>query len=134
MDLKPSLASHSKQQAKTILYVEDHATNLLLVQQILSTRTPHEMLSAVNAEQGIEIAREQQPDLILMDIEMPGMNGYDALEILQDDPKTSHIPVIAVTAHAMQDQIEKAKISAFREYITKPINMDQLLRAVQENI
>jgi len=63
MDLKPSLASHSKQQAKTILYVEDHATNLLLVQQILSTRTPHDMLSTVNAAQAIEIPREQQPDI-----------------------------------------------------------------------
>lgn len=134
MELKPSPVDQSEQRAGTILYVEDQATNLLLVQQIINTKTPHKLLTAVNAKQGIEIARQQQPDLILMDIEMPGMNGFEALEILQGDPETAHIPVVAVTAHAMQDQVKKGRLSAFREYITKPIDVDELLQVIQENL
>ena len=91
-----------------ILYVEDNPANLELVRQILMVGENIDMFSAPDAKLGIEIARAHQPDLILMDINLPGMDGMEAFKILRNDPKTSTIPVIAVSANAMEKDINHA--------------------------
>lgn len=115
---------------KIILYIEDNQTNLMLVKRALEQSSCCKLISATNAEEGIPIAREQQPDLILMDIDLPGMNGFEALDILQADEQTAHIPVIAVSALAMKEQVEKGNSAKFSTYLTKPIKVDRLLEAV----
>jgi len=115
---------------KKILYVEDNPANLQLVQQILNRMPDNKLLSAPNAEQGITIAREEQPDLILIDIGLPGMDGFEALKVLLSDSKTAGIPVVAVSAHAMQEQIEKGLQAGFANYLTKPIQVNDLVNVV----
>jgi CheY-like chemotaxis protein len=84
----------------------------------------------VNANLGIQRARDSQPEVILMDINLPGMNGFEALQILRSDPITAHIPVIAVSANAMSRDIEKGMKAGFFRYITKPIKVGELIEAV----
>jgi len=115
---------------KKILYVEDNPANLKLVQQILGRMSGYELLVAIDAEQGITIGREEQPDLILMDIGLPGMDGFEALEVLRNDSKTASIPVVAVSAHAMQEQIDKGLQAGFVSYLTKPIQVNDLIKMV----
>lgn len=129
--LSPSPA-HSTAPAKTILYIEDNPANFKLVRQLLEQVTAHALLSAINAEEGIEIARDRQPDMILMDIDLPGMDGFEALEVLKADALIRHIPVIAVSAHAMLEQVEKGKSVDFVDYLTKPINIAELLQAIDK--
>ena len=117
---------------RTILYVEDNPANLMLVQSILKRRPQIELLSAANAESGIEIARAKRPDVILMDINLPGISGYEALEILRDGDETKKIPVIAISANAMLKDVEKGKVAGFLNYITKPINVSHFLQVVDD--
>ena len=119
-------------KSRTILYVEDNPANLVLVQSILKRRPRIELLSAVNAESGIEIARAKRPDVILMDINLPGMNGYEALQILRNGDETKTIPVVAVSANAMVKDLEKGKVAGFLSYITKPINVSHFLQVVDD--
>ena len=89
------------------------------------------MLSAYNAEQGIELAKHERPDLILMDINLPGMNGIEALELLQQFPETKEIPVIAVSAAVMPSEIKAGKSAGFIEYISKPIDVGNLVETIE---
>ncbi|MGB9150720.1 MAG: response regulator, partial [Burkholderiales bacterium] len=114
----------------SMLYVEDNPANLQLVEGILERRSDIRLLSAKNANRGIEIARNARPDIILMDINLPGINGYQALNILAQDPTTAHIPVIAISANAMSDNIEKGLRAGFFRYLTKPIKIDEFLDTV----
>jgi CheY-like chemotaxis protein len=114
----------------TLLYVEDNPANLKLVEQIISRHPDLRLLTAVNGTTGIEIARNAQPDVILMDINLPGISGFEALNILQADHLTSHIPVIAVSANAMQLDIEKGIKAGFFRYMTKPIKVNELMEAL----
>jgi PAS domain S-box-containing protein len=114
----------------TILYVEDNPSNLKLVKLIIGRYPSMLLLTAVDGFGGIEIARESQPDVILMDINMPGMNGYEALGILKSDPTTAHIPVLALTANAMPRDIKKGMEAGFFRYITKPIMVNEFMEAV----
>ena len=115
----------------TLLYVEDNPANLLLVEQIIA-HSPIRILSARDAILGIDLARAHLPDIILMDINLPGMNGIKALKILQKDPLTAHIPVIALSANAMARDIEKGKEAGFFRYLTKPIKVNELMTALEE--
>jgi signal transduction histidine kinase/ActR/RegA family two-component response regulator len=117
-------------QLHTVLYVEDNPSNLKLVKQIIARHSDMRLLTAVDGLSGIEIARKSQPDVILMDINMPGMNGYKALEILKSDPTTAHIPVLALTANAMPRDIKKGMEAGFFRYITKPIMVNELMEAL----
>ena len=117
---------------RTILYVEDNPANLMLVQSILKRRPQIELLSAANAESGIAIARAKRPDVIIMDINLPGISGYEALEILRDGDETKKIPVIAISANAMLKDVEKGKVAGFLNYITKPINVSHFLQVVDD--
>ncbi len=115
---------------RTVLYVEDNPANLSLVEQLIARRTDLDLLSAGNATLGIELARAHQPDVILMDINLPGMNGFKALEILREDPATRTIPVIALSANAMVGAITKGLAAGFFRYITKPINVVDFMEAL----
>ncbi len=115
------------QSRKTVLYVEDNISNQRLVTQLLR---PYPMLRlelAIDALRGIFLARTLKPDLILMDINLPGMNGFEALEVLKDDPSTRYIPVVALSANALRHDVEKGNRVGFEHYLTKPIDLEQLL-------
>ncbi|HJV94302.1 MAG TPA: ATP-binding protein, partial [Azonexus sp.] len=115
---------------QTLLYVEDNPANLKLVEEIIRFRPGIRMLSAPDAHLGIELACVHLPEVILMDINLPGMNGIEAMKILRETPETAHIPVIAVTANAMPRDVSAGLLSGFFRYITKPINIEELNTAI----
>jgi PAS domain S-box-containing protein len=117
-----------------LLYVEDNPANLRLVQKIISTRKNIDMLAAESAEAGLKIAAEQLPDLILLDIQLPGMDGFEALRHLRDNPVTRDIPVIAVSANAMAQDIARGKEAGFVEYLTKPLDVSRFIDLVEKII
>ena len=116
----------------TLLYIEDNAANMRLMEEILRFSPSLRMIAAGDAILGIQLARSELPDLILMDIQLPGMNGYDALAILQADPLTAPIPVIAVTAGAMPGDLEAARAAGFFRYLTKPLELAELIAALND--
>ena len=117
---------------RTVLYVEDNPANLELIKQLFARRPDLNLLTATDAILGVEAARTQQPDVILMDINMPGMSGIEALGILRADPSTAHIPVMALSANAMPRDIERALVHGFFRYVTKPIKVNELMLALDE--
>ena len=119
---------------RSVLYIEDNPANLRLVEQVLSSLTDLRMWSAPEPLLGLELAREHLPDLILLDINLPGMNGYEVLEKLRSQEITKTIPVIAISANAMPKDIEKGKNAGFDGYITKPVNVKELLSTVESKI
>ena len=116
----------------TLLYVEDNPANLLLVEEILLRRSDIHLLSARNANQGIRLARSFLPDVILMDVNLPDISGSSALKILADDPATAHIPVLALSADANPDDIEKGLLAGFFRYLTKPIKVNEFMKTLDE--
>lgn len=124
----------STSQSITILYIEDNQTNLTLVQQIFSQKNHIHFISATRADEGIEIAKINKPDLILMDINLPGMDGLEALKILKALEETKYIPVIALSARASQKDIDHALQAGFISYITKPINVVEFLKTTEKFI
>jgi protein-histidine pros-kinase len=118
----------------TILYIEDNPVSLRLVEEIISFRPDLALISAVNAQSGIALAQSQQPNVILMDINLPGMSGNEAKRVLSADERTAHIPVIAVTANAMTGDIKKGIAAGFVRYLTKPIDVDVLLATIDDTL
>ncbi len=114
----------------TLLYVEDNPANMKLVEQIIARLPALHLLTAVNGQAGIELARSTRPDVILMDINLPGINGYEVLKGLRADPATKFIPVIAVSANAMPQDIERGLKAGFMRYLTKPIHVDELITSI----
>jgi len=114
----------------TLLYVEDNPANLKLVEKILLRHPDLRLLSAVNGTSGIATARGNKPDVILMDINLPDIDGFEALRILRADPITAHIPVIAISANAMPRDIERGLKSGFIRYLTKPIKVKEFMDAL----
>jgi CheY-like chemotaxis protein len=112
---------------RTLLCVEDNPANLLLVQRLLERRPDIHLLSARDGRQGVELARACRPDLVLMDINLPGISGLTALRILADDPATRHIPVIALSANAMPHDVAKGLQAGFFRYLTKPIKVPEFM-------
>jgi two-component system cell cycle response regulator DivK len=112
-----------------ILIVEDNEKNMKLVRDVLQVKG-YATLEAGTGEDGIRIAVERVPDLILMDIQLPGMNGIEALKVLRSDPATAPIPVIAVTASVMQQDRNLITEAGFDGYIGKPLNLREFLEAV----
>jgi PAS domain S-box-containing protein len=117
---------------RTLLYVEDNPANLALVEQLVARRPNMCLLTAIDATLGIELARDHQPDVILMDINLPGISGIQALAILRTDPKTSHIPVLSISANAMPSDVRKGLEAGFFRYLTKPIRVDEFMNALEE--
>jgi PAS domain S-box-containing protein len=122
--------SHGAGHQPTMLYVEDNPANLALVEQLIARRGDLKLLTAIDAPLGIELARAYLPDVILMDINLPGISGYGALKLLRDDPATAHIPVLALSANAMPRDIEKGLEAGFFRYLTKPIRVHEFMSAV----
>ncbi|MBA5689794.1 ATP-binding protein [Rugamonas apoptosis] len=118
----------------TLLYVEDNPANLKLVEEILRYRPDLRLLSAPDGHLGLELARAHLPDLILMDIHLPCVSGFDALQLLRADPATAHIPVIALTANAMPRDVEKGLALGFFRYLVKPINIDEFTEAINATL
>jgi PAS domain S-box-containing protein len=120
------------EQSFSILCIEDNQANLKLIELIIARRPNLRLLTAVNGTSGVELARTAQPDVILMDINLPDINGYEALRILRSDPRTVNIPVVALTANAMKRDIQKGLQAGFFLYITKPINVNAFMEALNE--
>jgi len=112
-------------RVRTLLYVEDNPANMMLVQQLIAQHSDLRMLTAVNGTQGIELACAAQPDVILMDINLPGISGIDALRVLRADPATAHIPIVALSANAMPRDVKKGLEAGFFSYLTKPIKIHE---------
>ncbi len=118
----------------TVLYIEDNPINITLVTMILGRRAHIRVLTAHTPEMGMELARAQRPHLILLDINMPGMSGYQVLDVLKSDAALKAIPVVAVTANAMLHDIQRGKAAGFADYLTKPLNVTQFLETVDRHL
>ena len=115
---------------RTVLYVEDNPANMTLVEQLIARRADLHLLTATNGNMGIKLAREYLPDVILMDINLPGISGFEALRVLREYPPTAQIPVLAISANAMRDDIKKGMEAGFFRYLTKPINVNEFMEAL----
>ena len=118
----------------TLLYVEDNPANLTLVEEIVRYCPQLQLLTARDGRLGVEMARSHLPQLILMDINLPHINGTDALQLLRADPRTAHIPVIALTANAMPGDVERSMAMGFYRYLTKPINLEEFTEAINSTL
>ena len=140
---EPQAAAHAAELAKatqtqtsggaqlyTVLYVEDNPANLMLVEDILARRPDIRLLSARDGVTGIKMALASLPDVVLMDINLPGISGIEALKILADNPTTAHIPIVALSANAIPSDIEKGLEAGFFRYLTKPIKVSQFLETL----
>lgn len=117
---------------RTLLYVEDNRANMQLVEQLIARRPDISLLSAADGTRGIALARTHQPEVILMDINLPGISGIQALKILRADPATAHIPVLAISANAMPHDIKKGLAAGFFRYLTKPIKVNEFMEALDK--
>ncbi len=111
----------------TVLYLEDNPANLMLVEDLIARRADTRLLIARDGMGGVEVARHALPDVILMDINLPGISGIRALGILAEDATTAHIPVVALSANAMPRDIENGLAAGFFSYLTKPIKIDEFM-------
>ena len=116
----------------TVLHIEDNPANLRLMEHLFKSRPDINLLSAMTPNRGLELAAAHQPDLILLDINLPEMDGFEVLKLLKKGIKTEHIPVVAVSANAMPSDIKKGKMAGFEAYLTKPIKIDKLMSTVDE--
>ncbi|MHB8493395.1 MAG: PAS domain-containing hybrid sensor histidine kinase/response regulator [Casimicrobiaceae bacterium] len=115
---------------RTLLYVEDNPANLELVEELIARRPDLRLLSAADGNLGIEFARSYQPEVILMDINLPGISGIEAMKVLRADPRTAHIPIVALSANAVPRDIAKGLEAGFFDYLTKPIKVNEFMAAV----
>ncbi len=116
----------------TLLYIEDNPANLALVEQLVAQRSDLQLLTATTALHGITLAREHRPAVVLMDINLPDISGFEALRILRGDPGTNHIPIIAITANAMAHDLEEGALAGFSCYLTKPFKINAFYEALNQ--
>jgi CheY-like chemotaxis protein/two-component sensor histidine kinase len=116
---------------RLVLYVEDNPANVAFMRDLMSTFEQIDLLTAPTAEMGVELARGRRPEIIIMDINLPGMSGIDALRALRAVPETNGIPVIALTASASERDKERGTQAGFYRYLTKPLNVDEFLTALE---
>jgi CheY-like chemotaxis protein len=120
----PLLASPA---LRTLLYVEDNPANLKLVERLIARRPDIRLLTAIDGMIGVNLARLAKPDVILMDINLPGISGIEALKMLRGDPATTHIPVVALSANAVPRDVQKGLEAGFFRYLTKPIKVTEFM-------
>ena len=125
-------AINDSQQTFQLLYIEDNPTNQRLMEDIIEEFTHIQLHTVVSAELGLEIMRHSRPDLVLMDIHLPGMNGYQALAEMQQDPALQEIKVVALSANAMERDLRYGLAAGFDDYLTKPIDIEQLGRTLNQ--
>ncbi len=118
----------------TLLYIEDNPASLMLVKGVIAQRPDFQLLSATDASSGIDMARTCLPDVILIDVNLPGISGSTALQILREDPLTSHIPVMALSANATPYDIKRGLAAGFFRYLTKPVRIEELMSTVDESL
>ncbi len=114
-------------RTRLLLYIEDNPANLKLIEQLIARYPDLRLITAQNGNDGIELARRCVPDVILMDINLPGISGVDAMKIVQLDPTIAHIPIVAVSANAIPRDIEKGLEAGFFRYLTKPIKVNEFM-------
>jgi len=129
-DAQDQVAVYESSSQRTLLYVEDNPANLALVEELIGLRSDLKLLTAIDGHVGIQFARAYQPDVILMDIKMPGLSGFGALEVLRQDPATAHIPVMALSANAIPRDIARGMEAGFFSYLTKPIKVREFMAAL----
>ncbi len=117
----------------TILIIEDNPDNMLLTVMLLES-VGHDVLTAVDAEAGLTLARSERPDLILMDVQLPGMDGLEATVLLKADPLTRAVPVIALTALAMKGDEERIRAAGCDGYLAKPIGIQDFLTTIAQQM
>jgi PAS domain S-box-containing protein len=130
-NIPPALAPAGAPR-RTLLYVEDNPANMKLVEKLMAQRPDIRLLGAVNGTLGVEMAKESLPEVILMDINLPGISGIQAMKILREDPATAHIPIVALSANAMPRDIAKGLEAGFFRYLTKPIRVKELMDTLNE--
>jgi len=130
--VEPHAVDREGAALRTVLCVEDNPANLDLIAQLIARRPHLRLLSAQDAALGLELARGNQPDVILMDINLPGMSGLQALKILKMTTATEHIPVVAISANAMVGDIKLGLDAGFFRYLTKPIKVQAFMAALDE--
>ena len=117
-----------------VLYIEDNSANLQLMEKIIIRMDGLTMISAPSAEIGLELAQQHVPNLVLLDINLPGMDGFTALELLKNNEETRHIPVVAVSAAAMEHDIRSGLAAGFDAYLTKPLIIPNLIQTIDSLI
>jgi CheY-like chemotaxis protein len=115
-----------------IVYIEDNPSNIAFMRHLMSEIASVELITASTAELGLEVVRAHQPAAVIMDINLPGMNGFDALERLKAWPETTHIPVIALSAAALARDTSRAIDAGFYRYLTKPVRVAELTRVLEQ--
>jgi CheY-like chemotaxis protein len=133
VDTLPSLSAAASRQ-HTVLYIEDNEVNQLLMEGMLGKRPELTLLLASEPEAGVALALHERPALVLLDIQLPGIDGFEVLRRLRLHPATRDIPVVAVSANAMPADREKAARAGFADYVTKPIDLAQLLAVVDAQL
>ena len=128
----PTTALPAQAARRTLLYVEDSLPNLMLVENLMERRLDVRLLTARDGLTGLDIARASLPDVILMDINLPGISGFKAMELLAANPATAGIPVIAISATAMKHDVEKGLEAGFFRYLTKPIRIEEFMVVLDE--
>jgi len=123
-----------EQAGVQVLYIEDNVANVKFMERVFSKLPQYHLVSTLTPFEGLEIAMTHSPDLILLDINMPGMDGYQVLEKLKDSDKTANIPIIAVTANAMAENITRGLEAGFHDYLIKPIDINKMQVAVEQAI
>jgi PAS domain S-box-containing protein len=119
---------------RTVLYVEDNPDNIALVAQLLAARPDLRLVGAPDAMRGMAMARSLLPDVVVMDINLPDISGFEVFQLLQSDPGTRHIPVLALSANAMPRDVEKGLAAGFYRYVTKPIPVNEFMQALDEGL
>lgn len=117
---------------QTLLYIEDNPVNLKLVTQLISRKTQLHLLTSAEPQEGLQLAKERQPALILLDINLPGMSGYEVLQRLRSDEATRAIPVVALSANAMADDLSRGRRAGFDGYLTKPLNVKEFFNMLKK--
>jgi CheY-like chemotaxis protein len=125
-----STQDQNQNPQRTLLYIEDNPANLLLVEQLIAERSNLKLLIAVNGYQGVKMACTHKPDIILMDINLPDINGLEAMKILHENLETVQIPVIALSSNAFPKQIKEGLKAGFFRYLTKPYKINELMNAI----
>ncbi len=116
-----------------VLYIEDNLSNLRLIEQVLGRRPRTTLLSAMQGRLGLDLAREHRPDLILLDLHLPDLPGQEVLRRLLDEPRTREIPVLILSADATPGHVERLLAAGARAYLTKPLDVRQLLALVDKH-
>jgi signal transduction histidine kinase/ActR/RegA family two-component response regulator len=129
--LESNVGSVPGERIRTILYIEDNASNLELVDRVLATRPALKLMSTMEGRRGIELARDHRPDLILLDLHLPDMPGEEVLRLLRGDPVTQHTPVVVITADATKRRVNELFAAGADDFLTKPLDVKRFIEVVE---